>query len=275
VPQVHVAPPRPGFTFSTTATQLAAAAGICPACQATATTGPARHDHRSTPLSEPGRTTRAAPGRHLWGRWFWRQLSRPLRTWRRFSDFRQQAGVGGEWPGNWAARPRRCASSCGSGFWPTAAMPMSLDTQKDGRRRLDPYVACWGRGQPRTNGGATPMLFSAPRIEAKGLVAADPYSGHLGVAEVGQGAAVHWDNDLGNSQRCAGSAFQPVIDDGQGTLRGWHAEPILGNARRSHSLDSQVIRKVQPQQPQIVPGLQRFQMNQHLYSCQGAAELEV
>jgi hypothetical protein len=130
-------------------------------------------------------------------------------------------------------------------------------------------------GNPELMAGQPPCCSVPPRIEAKGLVAADPHSGHLGVAEVGQGAAVHWDNDLGNFQCSAGSAFQPVTDDGQGTRRGWHAEPILGNARRSHSLDSQVIRKVQPQQPQIVSGLQRFQMNQHLYSCQGAAELEV
>jgi hypothetical protein len=107
-----------------------------------------RHENWSTTWSEAARTTRGAQGRPLWSRWCWRRQCRPLRTWRRCDGYRQQAGAGGESQENCAARSRRCASTCGrvagsptaspdatrfsmatgsgcgSGFWPTAAMPM-------------------------------------------------------------------------------------------------------------------------------------------------------
>ncbi len=104
----------------------------------------------STPWSTTPHLSRCPPGRHLWSRCLWRRRCRPLRTWRRCSGWRQWAGAGGGLPGNWAARRRRCGSTCGraagsptespvatpcsmasgpgsrSGFWPTAVMPQWL-----------------------------------------------------------------------------------------------------------------------------------------------------
>ena len=61
------------------------------------------------------KTTRGVEECHLWSRWFWRWQCRRLRTWRRCDGLRQQAGAGGGLPRNWAARLRRCGSTCGRG----------------------------------------------------------------------------------------------------------------------------------------------------------------
>jgi hypothetical protein len=107
-----------------------------------------RHENWSTLWSESLRRASALPGRHHWSRWLWSWRCRPLKTWRRCGGLRQPAGAGGGLQKSSAALLRRfgsicgrvagspmaspaatrclmaMASGCGSGFWPTAAMPM-------------------------------------------------------------------------------------------------------------------------------------------------------
>ena len=52
--------------------------------------------------------------------------------WRRCSGSQLQAGADGALPGNWAARPRRCASICGRGGWQPYGKPCR-NTALDGQ----------------------------------------------------------------------------------------------------------------------------------------------
>ena len=67
----------------------------------------------------------------------------PERMWRRCSAIQRQAGAGSGWPGNWIARPRRCASICGGGAGsPTGSHAATRFTMANGSGWATVYAHC-------------------------------------------------------------------------------------------------------------------------------------